>query len=124
MENESKKFLNREISWLHFNERVLQEAIDKATPLIERIKFLGIFSNNRDEFFRVRVGTINRMLNINKLKFKPKVDPVKLLEEIHKIVIQQEKIFTTVYRELVEELKQENIFLYYFLSAFTLRLLR
>jgi polyphosphate kinase len=103
--------INREISWLHFNERVLQEAIDSSTPLIERIKFLGIFSNNRDEFFRVRVGTLRRMLNIPGNEFKINLDPVKILREIDKIVNEQEKIFTRIYSEIVRELAREDIYL-------------
>jgi len=104
-------FLNREISWLQFNERVLQEAIDESTPVIERIKFLGIFSNNRDEFFRVRVGTLNRLLNIKQVDFKIKFDPKEVLDEINNIVLQQEMAFTKVFTQLVKELKKENIFL-------------
>ncbi len=103
--------INREISWLHFNERVLQEAIDPSTPLIERIKFLGIFSNNRDEFFRVRVGTLRRMLTIRSENLKISFEPAELLREIDEIVNEQEKIFTRVYSELVRELAGEGIYL-------------
>ena len=59
-------YINREISWLSFNERVLQEAADNTVPLIERLKFLGIFSNNRDEFYRVRVATVRRLAKLGK----------------------------------------------------------
>ena len=55
------EFKNRELSWLEFNERVLQEASDKSVPIIERIRFIGIFSNNLDEFFKVRYATIKRI---------------------------------------------------------------
>lgn len=58
----------REISWLSFNERVLQEAEDASVPLIERIKFLGIFSSNLDEFFRVRIATLRRLSNLKNKK--------------------------------------------------------
>ena len=61
-----EKFINREISWLSFNERVLQEAQDPETPLFERIRFIGIFSNNLDEFFRVRVAAIRRMVALGR----------------------------------------------------------
>ena len=75
-----KKFIVRDISWLSFNGRVLQEAADKSVPLKERIRFLGIFSNNLDEFFRVRVATISRMLEFGKkadLKMHMEKNPKK-----------------------------------------------
>ena len=59
-------YLNRELSWLQFNARVLQEADDATVPLIERLRFLGIFSNNLDEFFKVRYATIRRIVEAGK----------------------------------------------------------
>lgn len=103
--------IHREISWLHFNDRVLQEARDETTPLIERLKFLGIFSNNRDEFFRVRVATLTRMLNVEKLDYRIKSSPKDILNQIFEIVADQEKVFTDTYAEIVEKLKGRNIFI-------------
>ncbi len=111
MAKERKKFINREISWLHFNERVLQEAMDPTVPTIERLRFLGIFSNNRDEFFRVRVATIKRMIQ-TKVDREEKLDfdPEKLLQEILDIVEEQEKKFTNTYQNIIRELEKEQIF--------------
>lgn len=106
-----KQMINREVSWLHFNERVLQEARDGSTPLIERLKFLGIFSNNRDEFFRVRVATLNRMLNVEKLDYKIKISPKETLSTIFEIVSAQEQEFTLAYKEILERLADYRIFI-------------
>ena len=105
-----KRLINREISWLYFNERVLQEAMDENNPVIERLKFLGIFSNNRDEYFRVRVATIKRMVQIQKRKeIKPKVSAEKVLKDILKTVEEQEKKFNSTFIQLLIELKKHNI---------------
>src|SRR5437879_12912977 len=86
------ELIDRDLSWLSFNARVLQEAQDKTVPLLERFKFLGIFSNNRDEFFRVRVATIRRMALFGKKgKQLLGAHPDKLLERIQRVVIKQER---------------------------------
>ncbi len=103
---------NRELSWLSFNERVLQEAMDPKNPLIERVRFLGIFSNNRDEFFRVRVASVRRMLQLGK-KARQQLydDPEELLDLISKTVIRQEGKFLETYKDLVGELQKADIHL-------------
>lgn len=104
--------INREISWLSFNERVLQEASDPSTPLIERLKFLGIFSNNRDEFYRVRVATINRLTKLGKKAIDIYGDdPKELLQKLQRKVIAQQQNFEEIYQELLHELAKENVFI-------------
>ncbi|TDO24341.1 polyphosphate kinase 1 [Pedobacter duraquae] len=106
-------FLNREISWLYFNERVLQEVADETVPLIERIKFLSIFSSNLEEFYRVRVATMSRLANLNdKAKELLGFNPKKVLNEIKNIVVRQERKFEQLFQAtLMNELAQNRIFI-------------
>ncbi|MBK9329799.1 MAG: polyphosphate kinase 1 [Sphingobacteriales bacterium] len=102
--------INRELSWLSFNERVLQEAEDKTVPLIERLKFLGIFSNNLDEFFRVRVATIARLIDFQKqAKQDLGLNPAKLLDEIQDKIELLQKRFNQTFQVIQKELEKEKI---------------
>ena len=105
-----RKIIFRDISWLSFNNRVLQEAADETVPLRERIRFLGIFSNNLDEFFRVRVATLKRMIEFGKKsKMHLELTPDAILEEIQEIVVEQQKEFERIWNEILRELKKERI---------------
>ena len=114
MKKKDSTLINRDLSWLSFNARVLQEAEDDSVPLIERLRFLGIFSNNRDEFFKVRVATIRRMMKFGKRgKEIIGTDPAELIEKVQEIVIAQQKKFDKLFSKILLELEEENI---YFLS--------
>ena len=110
-----RKTIARDISWLSFNGRVLQEAADSSVPLRERIRFLGIFSNNMDEFFRVRVATLKRMSEYSgrrgKINMHLEVSPDKILNDIQSMVLEQNEEFDTIWSDIRNELEKEKIFL-------------
>lgn len=113
MEQHKNEYINREISWLQFNGRVLQEAADASVPLIERLRFIGIFSNNLDEFFKVRYATVKRIAQAGKggRRVLGGIKAKDLLEQITKIVINQQSESLRILKEVQRELENENIFI-------------
>ncbi len=105
------RYFNRELSWLKFNARVLQEANDPSVPLIERLRFLGIFSNNLDEFFKVRYATIQRIYRAGKNATKSLggISASDLLNEINKVVIEDQTLSFQILNDLENELAKESI---------------
>jgi polyphosphate kinase len=104
------KYRNPELSWLSFNHRVLQESLDQRNPLLERIKFLGIYSNNLDEFFRVRVAGVKRMVaQRSKSVYGFSGSPTDLLNEMKTVVLKQQRLFELSYQKILRELGKQNI---------------
>ena len=107
------RYINRELSWLDFNARVLQEASNKDVPILERLRFIGIFSNNLDEFFKVRYATIKRISDAGKggRSFLGGIPASELMKLITKTVIKQQKISLGILSSIKQELKKEHIFM-------------
>ena len=108
----SDLYVNRELSWLDFNDRVLQEAECADVPLLERIKFLGIFSNNQDEFFRVRVATLKRIVKFSRkveYEYNQYFSPKSVISDINQRILGQQKRLSQVYNHLVKELANEGV---------------
>lgn len=107
------KYIDREKSWLSFNARVLQEAADDTVPLLDRLRFLGIFSNNLDEFFRVRFATIRKLVlsGIASEKFLGGISAHQLLVDITQIVIQHQAESLRILHDIEQKLQKENIFI-------------
>lgn len=108
--NSENLYFQKEISWLAFNERVLQEAADPSNPLIERVRFLGIYSNNLDEFYKVQFANLKRYVLIEQEKGNAS-NAKNTLKLVHQKVIQAELKFETLYNELLLEMARNQIFL-------------
>ena len=103
-------YFEKELSWLSFNERVLQEAKDQTNPIIERIRFLGIFSNNLDEFFKVRVADVKRRILLDEVKKLPSTH-IQLLAEIQEKVLKLNEKFDDIYQQILIDLARYNIYI-------------
>lgn len=106
-------FFNRELSWLSFNGRVLQEAEDESVPIIERLRFLAIFSSNLDEYYSVRIASLKSIIKLKKKEnLKAGNTSKKLLKQIYKVVHQQQVLFGHIFRNIITHLQQFGVFIH------------
>ncbi len=108
--SQEKRYVEKELSWLSFNERVLQEAADKSNPLIERMRFLGIYSNNLDEFYKVRFADLKRRILIRTEQGAGGTSK-RLLRKIQARIVKAEQGFNSLYNDLLLEMARNRIFL-------------
>ena len=107
---EDKYYLPRDISWMYFNRRILQEAMKERVPILERLSFLGIYSNNLDEFFRVRVATQSRVAECeDKAAHSEREEALKLIRQINKLNNRYSKEYEGAIKQVTAELEKENI---------------
>src|ERR1700744_4713829 len=112
MVKSAKQTIVRDLSWLAFNARVLQEAKDTTNHIHDRLRFLGIFSNNLDEFFRVRVAALNKMILLGKAaKMHLEANPDKILKKIQQTVVTQQNDFDGTLFDIIVELEKKKIFI-------------
>lgn len=107
-----KDYVPRDVSWMYFNRRILQEAEKETVPLLERLSFLGIYSNNLDEFFRVRVALLNRIAECDDKETRDeRHEAINTLKAINKLNTRYAKEYESAIRQVTEDLKRENIYL-------------
>jgi polyphosphate kinase len=112
MNKNTKQTIARDLSWLAFNARVLQEANDPSNHLHDRLRFLGIFSNNLDEFFRVRVAALNKMVLLGKAaQMHLEANPEKILKKIQQTVLVQQQEFDRTYSDIIKEMERKHIYI-------------
>lgn len=108
----SESYVDRDLSWMYFNHRILHEATKEQVPLLERLTFLGIYSNNLDEFFRVRMATLNRIAECDeKSVHAEREHAVRLIKQINKLNSRYSKEYAQAVQDVMERLREENIFL-------------
>ena len=109
----SESYIERDISWMYFNQRILLEAQKESVPLLERLTFLGIYSNNLDEFFRVRMATLNHIIEYeDKAIRRERGTAIETYKEINRLNSKYSVEFEKTFHSIEECLKQNNISLY------------
>ena len=110
--NDPKNFINRELSWLRFNTRVLNESTKKELPLLERIKFLAIYATNLDEFYMIRVAGLKQLFSAGVIVTgNDEITPLQQLREIRNYLSNEKDALQNDYKAIVQKLEEENLFI-------------